>query len=38
MIYADLETVLVPQDNENQNSNESFTSKYKKHVACSYGY
>ena len=38
MIYADFESILVPEDNGNQNPNESYTNKYHKHVACSYGY
>ena len=38
MIYADFESVLVPEDNEKKNPNESYTNKYKKHVACSYCY
>ena len=38
MIYADFESILVPEDNGKQNSNESYTNKYQKHVACSYGY
>ena len=38
MIYADLESILVPEDNGKQNPNESYTNKYQKHVACSYGY
>ena len=38
MIYADFESILVPEDNEKQNLNESYTNKYQKHVACSYGY
>ena len=38
MIYADLESTLVPEDNEKQNLNESNTNKFQKHVACSYGY
>ena len=29
MIYADSESILVPEDNENQNLNESYTNKYK---------
>ena len=37
MIYADFESILVPDDNEKQNSTESYTNKYKKHVTCSYG-
>ena len=36
MTYADFESILVPEDNGNPN--ESYTNKYQKHVACSYGY
>ena len=36
--YADFESILVPEDNRKQNPNESYTNKYQKHVACSYGY
>ena len=38
MIYADFEIILVPGNNGNQNRNESYRSKYQKHVACSYDY
>ena len=38
MIYADFESVLVPEDNEKQSPNESYTTKYQRHIACSYGY
>ena len=38
MTYVDFESILVPEDNRKQNLNESYTSKYQKHVACSYGY
>ena len=38
MIYADFESMLVPEDNGKQNPNESYTNKYQKHVAFSYGY
>ena len=38
MIYVDFESILVPEDNGKQNPSESFTSKYQKHVTCSYGY
>ena len=38
MIYADFESILVPEDNVKQNSEDSYTNKYQKHVACSYGY
>ena len=37
-IYADFESILVPEDNGKQSPNESYTNKYQKHVACSYGY
>ena len=37
-IYADFESILVPEDNRKQNVNESYTNKYKKHVVFSYGY
>ena len=38
MIYADFESILVPEYNRKQNPNEPYTNKYQKHVACSYGY
>ena len=38
MIYADFESILVPGDNGKQNPNESYSDKYQKQVACSYGY
>ena len=38
MIYGDFESILAPEDNEKKNSNESYTNKYQKHVACSYSY
>ena len=28
----------MPEDNGKKNPNESYTSKYQKHVACNYGY
>ena len=37
-IYPDFESILVPGDNRKQNLNQSYTSKYQKHVAYSYGY
>ena len=37
-IQTDFESILVPEDNRKQNLNESYTNKYQKHVACSYGY
>ena len=36
MIHADFDSILVPEHNEKQNPDESLTSKYQKHVACSY--
>ena len=38
MIYVGFESILVPEDIGKQNANESYTNKYKKHVARSYGY
>ena len=37
MIYTDLESILVPEDNKKSNPEEYYTKKFKKHVACSYG-
>ena len=30
MIYADFESILLPEENEKQNSNQSYTNKYQK--------
>ena len=38
MIHADFENIVVPEDNGKQNSNKSYTNKYQKHLAYSYGY
>ena len=38
MIYADFESILMPEDNEKQIPYESYTNKCQKHVACSYYY
>ena len=38
MIYADFESIIVSEDNGKQNMSDSYTNKYQKHVACSYGY
>ena len=38
MFYADFEGILVSGNNGKQNPVESYTSKYQKNVACSYGY
>ena len=32
MIYADFESILVPENNRKQNPNKSYTKKYQKHV------
>ena len=37
MIYADFESILIPEDNEKQNPEESYANKNQKHVALSYG-
>ena len=36
MIYADFESLLVPEDNGKQIPKESYTDKYKKYIVCSY--
>ena len=33
MIYADFESILVPEDDGKQNQNDFYTNKYQKHVA-----
>ena len=38
MIYADFESILVPGDNGNQNPEKFYSSRYQRHIACSYGY
>ena len=38
IIYADLESIFVPEDNRKQNPEEFYTNKYQKHIACSHGY
>ena len=38
MVYVNFESTLLCEENEKQNPNESFTNKYQKRVACSYGY
>ena len=38
IIYADFESILVPEDNRKQNPEESYTNKYQTHIACSYGH
>ena len=36
MIYADLESILVPEDNSKENPKDTYLIKYQKHVASSY--
>ena len=36
--FADFERILVPENNGKQYPEESYTNKYRKHMACSYGY
>ena len=38
MIYADFESILVPEVNGKKNTNESYTNKHQKNVACGYDY
>ena len=38
IIYLDFESILVPEDDGKQNPIDSYTNKYQKHVAYSYGY
>ena len=38
IIYADFESIFVPEDNEKQNPEEPCTKKYQKHIACGYDY
>ena len=37
IIYKDFESILVFEDERNQNPNKFYINKYQKHVACSYG-
>ena len=38
--HADFESILVPEDNgkSQESPEEPYANKYKKHIACSYGY
>ena len=38
MIYGDVESILLPEDNGKRNPNQSYTNKYEKHDAYCYGY
>ena len=37
-IYAEFESIIVPENNGKHNLKESYTNIYQKHVACIYGY
>ena len=37
MIYADFESIIVPESNGKQNPDESYRDKHQNHVACIYG-
>ena len=38
MIYADFESILVPEGSRTQNPEESYSNKYQKHIAYNYDY
>ena len=38
MICANFESILVPENNGNQNSDGSYTNKYQNYVGCSFIY
>ena len=38
MLYADFESVLVPENKGKQNPKEPYTNKYQKHITCNCGY
>ena len=38
IIYPDFESILEPENNGKQNSEESCRNKYQRHIACGYGY
>ena len=38
MIYADLERILLPEDNVKKNPDEPYRNKYQKHVPCTHCY
>ena len=37
IIYADFESIIVPENNGKQNPEKSYTNKYQKYISCSYG-
>ena len=38
MIYADFESILMPEDNGKQITEESYTRKYQKHIAFNFSW
>ena len=38
IIYAEFESILMPEDNGKQNPEETYTSQYQKHIGSSYSY
>ena len=38
MIHANFESIIVPEENGKQNTDEFYSNKYEKHVTCNYGY
>ena len=38
IIHEDFESILMPENNGNQNLEDSHTNNYQKHIACSYRY
>ena len=38
MIYANFENIVESKNNGEQNPDETYTNKYKRHVACCYGH
>ena len=38
MIYTDIESIVVPDNNGKKNADESYTNEYQRHIGCSFGY
>ena len=38
IIHEDFESILMPENNGNQNLEDSHTNNYQKHITCSYRY
>ena len=36
MLYADFESIIVPENNGKQDLDKSYTNKYQNHVGCSF--